>query len=853
MKIALLPLITSPDGTENAVVVTGDGDAKRVNLLAWATAQLASAKTAALAAITAAQTTATTAINALITTAQGYATAAANSATAAATSAGSVPTGAATYIEAHGPPGSNIGTSGAFYFDLDSSYLYGPKTAAGWPAGALAARGAIPSATRVRVDLRIPNATIPANHITCTRNSTSTDMMPYDAYTYSYNSFAINTPVLKPGKGLIGSGARAQQLLNNPTAPMSETVTVPSNSVVCVTAFGPAGSTYGVAAGATGGAIGTGFGTMAGDGGKALFLTITTGGTITLSPTGITKANVQYNPSLPSGTEVVPFIPTQSTREADIIAAGSVLLPAFQSPQGYFLMGISNSLIRSYGSPPTFLGFNNSAAIFPTSATGFNLLDSGAAATPVTTGSGSFNTSATIGFTWDTTPTVTIGGGDKLEVSRGFRLNNNVAITSVSLLGSKTTTNTSGQQGASACLAWYEYDTTARLSDEALYAAYTSFKLPTIDDFLKNYDGAPQFPKFLDAMRQMALGTIDHVRVVDFGSSHHAGTSSVSSNVRASGTTAQMVADLQAEGCSVTDDFFTGPQSYTWSGGVCPFDSRLTYTGPAPTSVLNQTGVVVIRLQAGTVLNFAPKLNSAQFRLAYYLGAGYGSLEVSKDGGTTAIIPVEGGSATIATAGTSAIAVNNFTAALGANVWSMKASGASVDLSFGYAYNPAAKQVVFGNMACYGYSTAGLSLDSSPEQSVLLPLRTYAPHLSFGFNDDTNSMSQAGAPLTQSAYASAGNTILASLQVTADVIDYTDPPSDLSFVSQATQNTIYGYNRKLARDNYLPIFDFAGWVQTYLRLPNGSYDDNKHLTKRMVKRLKSNQQKALYKRILALV
>ena len=69
MKVALLPLVTSPDGTENAIVVDGTGNAKRTNLLAWATAQLASAKTAALSAITAAQTTAVNAVTAAQTTA----------------------------------------------------------------------------------------------------------------------------------------------------------------------------------------------------------------------------------------------------------------------------------------------------------------------------------------------------------------------------------------------------------------------------------------------------------------------------------------------------------------------------------------------------------------------------------------------------------------------------------------------------------------------------------------------------------------------------------------------------------------------------------------------------------------
>ena len=753
-----------------------------------------------------------------------------------------------TYFQ-YGVPANNQYANGDTVVDLNTGLTYGQKTGGKWPQGTVAdVNAATPN--RTRVDLRITGATIPANHITCTRNSTSTDMMPYDVYTYSYNSFAINTPVLKPGKGLIGTGARAQQLLANPTAPVNETVTVLSGATVCVTAWGPAGSTYVVAAGT---AVGTGFATMAGDGGAALFLTITTGGTITLTPTGITKANVQYNSSLLSGTEVVPFIPTQSTREADILAAGSALLPAFQSSQGYFLMGISNSLIRSYGPPPTFLGFNNSAAIFPTSATGFNLLDSGGGATPVTTGSGNFNTSATIGFTWDTTATVTIGGGDKLEVSRGFRLNNNVAITAVSLLGSKTTTNTSGTQGASACLAWYEYDTSARLSDEALYAAYTSFKLPTIDDFLRNYDGAPQFPKFLDAVRRMNAGSIDHVRVADFGSSHHAGTSAVLTNVRASGCTAQMVADLKAEGVyQVNDDCFGGMNSgMSWTGGTHQYDSRVAYSGGTPTGVGNQTGVQVIRIPAGGQITFTPALNSAQFRLAYYTGSGFGSIEVSTDGGTTPIVPVEGGSATISTNAAASIQVRNFTATLAANAWTIRAVGAAVDIAFGYSFNPAAKQIVFGNFACYGYTTVGLSLDASPESSVLLPLRTFAPHLSFGCTDDTNSMSPL---LTQSAYTTAATTILASLTPTADVILYTDPPSALSFVDQATQNAIYGYDRAVARANYLPIFDYAAWVQTYLRLPNGFYGaDPKHLEKRGVKRTKSNQQKALFKRLMALV
>ena len=156
---------------------------------------------------------------------------------------------------------------------------------------------------------------------------------------------------------------------------------------------------------------------------------------------------------------------------------------------------------------------------------------------------------------------------------------------------------------------------------------------------------------------------------------------------------------------------------------------------------------------------------------------------------------------------------------------------------------------MFGNFACYGYTAVGLSLDASPEQSVLGPLKQFAPHLCFGCSDSTNSMSPL---LTWAQYSGGVAAILTAEKLTADVILYTDPPSDLSFVNQATQDTVFNYGRALGFANGLPIFDYAGWAQAYLRLPNGFYADTKHLEKRGVKRTKSNPQKALFKRIMAL-
>jgi hypothetical protein len=749
-------------------------------------------------------------------------------------------------LTGNGIPANNYGNNGDTYVDLSTGIIYGPKSGGKWPLGTNAdVNSATPS--RTKIDLRLSGATLPTTQATVTRASSSTDMIASDPYTYSPTTYGNNVPLVRLGKGL-GVYGRAQQLLAAPAAPVNETVTVPAG-VIVVTAWGPGGSQTISAAGT---AVGTGFGTLSGTAGIPQFITITTPGTITLTPSGgLVKSNVQYNPSLPASTQPVPYIATQSIREADLVPAGSALLAALASTQGYLLMGVSDQVVSTYGAPPCILGLNATAAWFPTSATALTLYDVGSHSTNTSIGSGSFVTGTTIGQTWDGTATVTFGGGDKLEVSHAFQHNNGVAVTAAALGGPKGSSNTGGLQNLNGFIGWYEYGTDARLSDEALYSAYTSFRLPVLSDMLKNYTGAGQFRKFLTAYRQCQAGIIDHVRVADFGSSHHAGTNSVLTNVRASGPTAQMIADLKAEGVfPVNDDFFGGMQGLSWTGGTNQYDNRLTYAGGTPTGFGNQNGVQVIRIPAGATLTFTPALNSSQFRLMYYTGIGYGSIEVSKDGGTTPIIPGGGGSATISTNSAASYQVRDFSATLAANSWTIKAVGSAVDISFGYSFDPSAKQIVFGNFACYGYTAAGLSLDASPESSVLGPLKQYAPHLCFGCSDNTNSMSPL---LTYSTYSTGVAAILAAEQLTADVILYTDPPSDLSFVSQATQDTIFNYGRSLGWQNGLPMFDYAGWAITYLRLPNGFYGgDPKHLEKRGVKRTKSNPQKALFKQIMAL-
>lgn len=853
---------------------------------------------------------------AAINAAPAQAAAAAASAASAATAIASVPVGAATYIEGYGPPGANVGTSGATYYDLNTFYEYGPKTAAGWPAGEYVGARKSFSSTRQLYDFRVPGAVIPSNFISTTRNSTSTDMLPSDPYTYTYNTYAINTPIFRPGKGIIGGIKRAQQLLANPAAPVQETVTVPVG-VVCITAWGPAGSQLVVASGATGGAVGTGFTTVSGTAGVASFITITTAGTITVTPSGgLTKANVCYNPSLPSGTEAAPFIPTQSIREADQIAMGSLLLSAFQSPQGYVAMYISDSTINNYSTSSTIFALNGVAAQLINGTSNTSVYDPGNHATNVSMGNGSFKTGAVIARTWDNTIGVSFGGGDTLEVSHPYLFNNGAAVTSGALFCKAASGNTAGDQMAFACLGFIEWDTAARLSDEALYSKYTSFILPQMSDIIKNLQGPQQFKKFLTAYRQCQAGIIDHVRVCDMGSSHHAGTGGTV-NIRGNATTAQMVADMKLDGLyPVNDDCFAGMNTGTWTGGTNNFDGRVTYQNGTPTNVLNQAGVSVIRIPAGGQITFTPSLANARFRLAYYTGANYGQIQVSVDGGITPIASDEGSPASlpsVASTFTASVAsgvlnvssavvgdplkvgdyvsgpgiaastiitafltgtggagtysttlasnvntaggactgtncnIRNYSAPKGTNNWTIKAVGTAIDIAWGYAYDPTGKQIVFGNFGTYAYTSPGLSLDASPEQSVQLPARRFAPHLSFGCSDDTNSYNTA---ITTTAWTTAVTSILTSLQLTADVILYTDPPTSVTVTPAVNQSVIYDCARAFAWQNNLPMFDFAAWAVGRERFPTGSYDDNIHIGKRMIKRTKSNPQKTLLYTIL---
>lgn len=573
----------------------------------------------------------------LIRQAISSATAAASSAAAAAASAASVPVGAATYIEAHGPPASNVGTPGAFYYDLDSGYLYGPKTAVGWPIGALMARGATTASTRVRIDMRVSGALFPTAHWTFTRASASTDLLETDPYTYAYSTFGNDVPVIRAGKGFY-SYMRAQQFLSNPTTPTNHT-TVGNVAVgtAILLVWGPAGAQVQVSAGT---AAGSGFTTVTCNGTSAVkaVLAITTAGTVTVTIVSGTPTyfNLQQNPSSPTATEAVPFIATTSIREPDKAVATSTMIALLNATAAYMLMGVSNVTGRSYGRSPCLWGINNVTAGYAASDALLTIYDPANQTTLTGTGSDSFSGGATVGRTWDSTSTVDFGAGNRVETSHPFRYNNGAAVTAATL-GHPSTTNTTGANQLNGIIGWYEIDTGGRISAEALYEKYTSMSPPALDALLKGYLGPGQFPHVTGQERLLQAGVIDHVPYGVAGPSHEGGVAT-GTNIRAVAWMTQMVADLESQGYAVTDDAIVSQNGQAYTAGTNAYDPRDTYIGAAPTLSGVTFGGEAVAVPATTVLTFTPPTRqTSRFHLGIYTNASYGNAEVSVDGGATPI------------------------------------------------------------------------------------------------------------------------------------------------------------------------------------------------------------------------
>lgn len=752
-----------------------------------------------------------------------------------------------------GTPGYNVGIPGQFYQDTTNLILYGPKTSAGWNAGIpITSFVSIPS-TKVRVDMRAVGAVFPSEHWTFTRNSVSTDLLYDDDYTYNYTTYGVNVPIMRVGLGF-GAYMKSQQLLANPTAPTTETITLAVGTHI-LTAWGPAGSSVTATLG-TAVATMTSSGVLAGNAKSYVAITVTTSGTVTFTPSGgLTKINVTYNPSSPTISEPVPFIATQSTREADkavgtALAIGSTMLGATAA---YLLMGVSKVTTRSYGRSPTLFGLNNVTAGYIASATVFTIYDPANHISSLQY-KGDFFAGATVGRTWDATASLTAGAGYYYESSHPYQYNNATAVTSARL-GASSTADTFGNNMLNGFIGWYEIDTAGRISDEALYEKYTSIPSPSVDKLLRNYNGPNFFRKNAAALRQLYAGVVNYINWAVIGPSHEGGTG-IGTNVRANGWPPQMIAmlkadaDLAALGIEFNDDTFAGTNSAPWSGGGNANDARVSYTGSAPTLYGVQYGGETTVIPDGSSITFTPVLVNNQFELAFYLApSGYGGIQVSVDGGVTPLTPVGGGSSTVSSTGTAALTSKFFNApSSGANVWTIKATGGPVHISMWASHNTAKKQIMLYNGGRNGFNVTNLASNGAPESNYSLPIRYLAPTLCFGCGDQTNDMASGGT--AWSTYNTMASFIISNAAATGDCILFIDPPTSTTIYAQTLQDTLFNYARSIGWASNVPMYDLPTFGNYAYIFQTGAYgSDTIHLAIRGQKRLKANQMYTLAKRL----
>jgi len=88
---------------------------------------------------------------------------------------------------------------------------------------------------------------------------------------------------------------------------------------------------------------------------------------------------------------------------------------------------------------------------------------------------------------------------------------------------------------------------------------------------------------------------------------------------------------------------------------------------------------------------------------------------------------------------------------------------------------------------------------------------------------------------------------------------FTDPESTTATFARALSDKITEQGRAVGWGLNVPIYDFYAYYnsdpvkcQWDILNPNAAYNDGTHLSRRANKRFKSNQMRALFKRIVAL-
>ena len=821
-------IATAKAGEAAASATSASGSAGTATTQAGiATTKAGEAAGSASAASTAAGTATTQA--GIATTQAGIATTQAGNVAAAIAS---VPIGAGSSIAGSGPPGFNVGTTGAFYTDGTTGSIYGPKTAAGWSSTPIAQM--VPSGpqqpSRKRADFLSPGAVLPPEHWTFTRAQSRTDLLYSDSYDYLYSTYGPNVPVIRAGKGL-GVWQAAQQMLANPAAPVTETITLNNTGVYIVTCWGPPGSALGAAFATGTGTITdaglTAASSLAGNAKSFLIITMTSTGTVIFTPSGgLTKANVTINPNGATLSQPVPFIPTQSTVNADFIAGNATFNSLIGAARGYFLVGVAGVTgAKNYARLPGPLGLNGFTAAYIASDTTYNFFDAaGHSLNNNSVGNASFSAGLVMGRTWDTgQANVSFGAGDKSVGSFGFAHNNGAAVTASCLGGAATTGTYANYAQINGWITFYEIATDARLTDAALYQKYSSWAAPAPTTVLHNFSPI-SISKWRRGLAQMAAGLRDCVLCI-VASSHGAGQYPTNDPKRNCWSW-QLATKLTAAGIQAWPYAYCGDDQYTIpaSGGTSLYDPYVSFSAGWSKSGSRRHqfgGDVVLTTTTGATFTHAIPPATDTYTITAYQGPGYGSFTVAANGGAVLATvnldnPTLGEKVTTVTV---PAGVNSFTITV------TSTGSKPVKIARSLPNDSRFKKVLIYNGARSAANSADLSNNIAPENSYLLGLTNLTPDLTIIQGTVTNSASAAESAATFTSNMLAVYTAAAQ---SGSVIMMDDPASSIAVVSPANQALYRNLDATIAYDKGVPFLS-AYEISSYeLGNARGLYGDTVH-------------------------
>ncbi|MFY9289255.1 MAG: hypothetical protein WAP03_00940, partial [Methylorubrum rhodinum] len=250
--------------------------------------------------------------------------------------------------------------AGATDFDPASAGLREVADQVAWLKDMLAAQGAVGE-----VPFPLPGATLDMDFargqylgkqpsaLTVVRANAATGLIYKDIHAENFTgalSFANNTPVIVPGKGLIAVPNRTQ-VFDAPTAPATQTVNLAAGTY---TAWGLGGG-FMTATQGTGVAAEIGAGGAVIRPGTPLTFTVTTAGSFTFTPN-----NLRYM-QLEDGPEASTFIPYKGVSNGSVVSlAGQPFIDIFNGvATGTFYFDFIPLTPTTYGTPQQIFGLSD--------------------------------------------------------------------------------------------------------------------------------------------------------------------------------------------------------------------------------------------------------------------------------------------------------------------------------------------------------------------------------------------------------------------------------------------------------------------------------------------------------------